>query len=262
MSAGRAVAIHQPHYLPWLGYLAKLDRADCFVYLDTVQFEKNGWQNRNKIKAPGGSQWLTVPVRHRFGQSIAEVAIAEGGGDWRRRHRQALAQHYGKTPHFAAAWPALEALYAEARERLADLAVASVECLARLLGIERVTLRASALGPLPDDPTDRLVAICRQAGARTYLAGASGPAYMDLDRFARAGITVLVQDYRHPEYPQRYGPFVPSLSAVDLICNVGPGMEALAVLRRGAAWRAAAEGCAPPARATDRRSLAAELEDP
>jgi len=239
--SGRAVAIHQPHYLPWLGYLAKLDRADGFVCLDTVQFEKNGWQNRNAIKGPQGAQWLTVPVRHRFGQRIAEVTIAEGAGDWRRKHRQALVQHYGKAPHFAAAWPALEALYAGPPSGLADLAVASVECTAHLLGIQCRTLRASEMGPLPEDPTDRLVAICQRAGAETYLAGSSGPAYMDLDRFARAGIAVLVQDYQHPEYPQRYGAFVPNLSAVDLIFNVGPGAEGLAVLRRGAAWRPPAE---------------------
>ena len=238
--SGRAVAIHQPHYLPWLGYLAKLDRADCFVYLDTVQFEKNGWQNRNTIKGPQAPQWLTVPVRHRFGQPISEVAIAERAGDWRRKHRQALGLYYGKAPHFAAAWPALEALYAEPYHRLADVAVASVDCLAALLGIPCPTLRASALGPLPDDPTDRLVAICQHTGAATYLAGASGLAYMDLDRFARAGIAVLVQEYRHPEYPQRYGPFLPNLSAVDMICNAGVGAQGLAVLRRGAAWCPAA----------------------
>jgi len=232
--SGRAVAIHQPHYLPWLGYLAKLDRADCFVFLDTVQFEKNGWQNRNKIKAPQGAQWLTVPVRHRFGQSLAEVAIAPGE-DWGRKHRQALATCYGRAPHFAEAWPALEALYAARWDRLADLAVASVERLARLLGIHRATARASALGPLPDEPTDRLVAICQQLRADTYLAGASGPTYMDMAAFARAGIRVLVQEYHHPEYPQRYGPFIPNLAAIDLVCNVGP--EGLAVLRRGAGWR-------------------------
>lgn len=233
---GGAVAIHQPHYLPWLGYLAKLDRADHFVYLDTVQFEKNGWQNRNRIKTPQGAQWLTVPVRHRFGQPIAAVQIAEADA-WRRKHRQALATHYGSAPHFAAVWAALERLYAEPWERLADLAVASVECLAGLLGIGRPTLRASTLGALPDEPTERLVAICRALGAHTYLAGAGGPTYMAMDRFARAGIAVLVQDYHHPEYPQRYGPFVPNLAAVDLLCNVGPG--SLAVLRGGAAWRPA-----------------------
>ena len=232
--SGLAVAIHQPHYLPWMGYLAKLDRADCFVYLDTVQFEKNGWQNRNRIKAPQGTQWLTVPVRHRFGQTIAEVAIAEAAV-WARKHRQALTTHYGRAPHFAATWPALETLYAAAWERMADLAVASAECLARLLGIHRPTVRASALGPLPDEPTERLVVICQRMAADTYLAGAAGSEYMDLDRFARAGIRVLVQEYRHPEYPQRYGPFVPNLAAVDLLCNVGP--QSLAVLRRGAAWR-------------------------
>lgn len=239
--SGRAVAIHQPHYLPWPGYLAKLDRADCFVFLDTVQFEKNGWQNRNMIKGPQGGQWLTVPVRHRFGQPISQVAIMESAGGWRRKHRQTLALHYGRAPHFASAWPALEALYREPQHRLADLAVASVECLAGLLDIACPTVRASALGPLPDDPSERLVAICQRTGAATYLAGVAAPAYMDLECFVRAGITVLVQDYRSPEYPQRYGPFLSNLSAVDMICNVGTGAAGLAVLRRGAAWRPPAE---------------------
>ncbi len=259
--SGRAVAIHQPHYLPWLGYLAKLDRADDFVYLDTVQFERSGWQNRNRIKGPQGAQWLTVPVRHRFGQRIADVEIPEADG-WRRKHRQALATHYGGAPHFTAAWPALETLYAARWERLADLAVASVECLARLLGIRCPTARASALGELPEEPTARLVAICRHLGADTYLAGAGGPGYMDMDAFARAGIRVLVQDYRHPEYPQRYGPFVPHLAAVDLLCNAGP--ESLPVLRRGAAWREPERATTPKddrgpdAEATPRAEASAE----
>ena len=83
------VAVHQPHYLPWLGYFEKMDQADVFVVLDTVQFEKNGWQNRNKIKTAQGWQWLTVPVMHKFGQRLGQVKLDQRS-DWRKKHWMAL----------------------------------------------------------------------------------------------------------------------------------------------------------------------------
>ena len=103
------LAAHQPQYLPWLGYLDKIDRADVFVLLDSVQFKKNEWQNRNRVKHAGGWHWLTVPVRHRFPQPIAEVEIADQR--WRRKHRRALEVTYGQAAHFTTEAAGLDAVY-------------------------------------------------------------------------------------------------------------------------------------------------------
>jgi hypothetical protein len=230
---GVRVAIHQPHYLPWLGYLAKWAAADVFVFLDTVQYEKNGWQNRNRIKTAAGPRWLTVPVHARLGTPIAEVTV-DGAQPWRERHRQTITQAYAEAPHLDRYRAELDALYAKAWPRLAPLAVATAEWLAREAGIVTTTRLASSLAVAAADPTERLVALCQAVGADTYLAGRDGARYMDLARFAAAGIAVLYQDYAHPAYAQLHGEFAPNCSGLDLLLTHGD--DALAILRGGDHW--------------------------
>jgi hypothetical protein len=226
------VAIHQPQYLPWLGYLDKLDSADVFILLDTVQFKKHEWQNRNRIRTKDGWQWLSVPILDRFPERIDQVEISPHA-DWSRKHSQALRLHYGTAPHWAPLGPVLLALLGQPWRRLADLNVAVLECLCGHLGVATPRLLASTLSAR-EESTDRLIDLCRAVGGTEYLAGQAGPDYMDLDRFAAAGIAVSAQAYGHPEYPQRYRPFVSHLSVVDLFFNCGP--ESLAILRSGRRW--------------------------
>jgi hypothetical protein len=227
------VAIHQPHYLPWLGYLAKWAQADVFIFLDTVQYERNGWQNRNRIKTKDGPQWLTVPVSAPLGTTIAEVAI-DARQDWARRHLRAIELAYARAPWADRYRPELRAFYERKWTALAPLAVASATWLAGAAGVQTPARLASELGVTVTDPTERLVALCRAVGGTTYLAGRDGARYMDLRRFADAGLEVLAQAYSHPVYPQAHGEFVPNLSALDLVLMNGD--EALAILRRGDAW--------------------------
>lgn len=215
------VAVHQPQYLPWLGYFDKMDRSDVFCYLDNVQYKKNEWQNRNRIKTAKGWQWLTVPVRYRFPQKICEVKTP-AESYWQRKHLQALASNYGKAPYFAAVMEFLQPLYEREWPNLAELNIAITEQLRNWLGIRpNKILRASRMNLSPE-PNDRLIDICLAVGADTYLAGAGGAQYMNLDRFAERGISVVFQDFCHPVYPQRFGDFVSHLSILDLIFNCGP----------------------------------------
>ena len=225
------VAIHQPQYLPWVGYFDKMDRVDAFVLLDTVQFKKNEWQNRNRIKTPEGWQWLTVPVLQRFPQRIDEVRIP-AGDPWARKHWQALQTHYGAARFFAPHAPFLTDCYGRPWERLVDLTCHLIAHLAAALGIRARLVRAGAES-FPEDPTGRLVAICRWLGASTYLAGHDGAAYMDLAQFTAAGIAVRTQAFTCPVYPQRYGAFQPDLSVVDLLFNCGPKSLARVRSQRG-----------------------------
>jgi hypothetical protein len=227
------VAIHQPQYLPWLGYLAKWAAADLFVFLDTVQYEKNGWQNRNRIKTPDGARWLTVPVRARLGTRIADVSI-DVEQPWPARHLRAIEGAYADAPYWPSVRDALGQLYAEPWDRLAPTAVASAQVLAQALGVTTETRLASSFVVDDDDPTGRLVALCKAVGADTYLAGGHGARYMDGKRFADAGIRVLYQAYSHPIYAQQHGDFVPFLSGLDLLLMHGDA--SLAILRRGDAW--------------------------
>ena len=216
------LAAHQPQYLPWLGYFDKMDLVDRFVLLDTVQYKKNEWQNRNRIRTAEGWQWLTVPVRYRFPMTIREVR-ADESSPWRRKHREALRIHYARAACREAVQPAVEALLEEPFADLAALSIRTVRLLAGLLGVRTPILLASDLGDLPEGADARLIALCRRFGCETYLAGAGGQDYMELEAYRRAGIRVEFQAFRHPVYPQPYPGFEANLSAVDLVMNCGPG---------------------------------------
>jgi hypothetical protein len=222
------VGVHQPQYLPWLGYFAKIDRADVFVLLDTVQYKKNEWQNRNRIKTADGPQWLTVPVTYRFPQRIAAVAV-NNRERWQHKQRQAIVTNYRKAPFWDDLVPFFEEMLTPTRDMLAPLNIFGVKRLAAILGIETPLYVASELGEFPEDPDERLIAITKHFGADTYLAGSGGREYMELDRYARSGIEVVFQEYHHPVYDQLFGAFEPCMSVVDLLFNHGE--ESLKILR-------------------------------
>jgi hypothetical protein len=222
------VAVHQPQYLPWLGYFAKIDRADLFVLLDNVQFKKNEWQNRNRIKTAAGPQWLTVPVTYKFPQRINEVGL-NNRERWQHQQRQAILSNYRKAPCWDAVAPFLDEIFAPAWEFLAPLNIFVVKRLVGLLGIATPLYVASELPAFPENPDERLIAITKHFGADTYLAGGGGRDYMDLDRYEKNGIKVLFQEYCHPVYEQRFGVFEPFMSVLDLLFN--HGSESLDILR-------------------------------
>ena len=213
------VTIHQPQFLPWLGYLDKISRADLFVALDSVQFKKNEWQNRNRIRTARGWQWVTVPVLHDFGQRIKEVRINQTT-DWRAKHLKALEMHYAHAAHREPVMAGLRAIYQQPWDRLSDLNLAVLRWLLGEFGI-KTPVRLSSDLPLPEEPTERLIEICRAVGATSYLAGAGARGYMDFKKFEKAGIAVEVQDFHHPAYRQCYEPFEPGLSAIDLLLTCG-----------------------------------------
>lgn len=215
------LAAHQPQYLPWLGYFDKIARADRFVLLDTVQYKKNEWQNRNRIRGAAGWLWLTVPVHYRFPMAIREVRIDETSG-WRRKHREALRQAYARAPHRDRVLAAVEALLDRPIEDLATLNIETVRLLGGLLGVATPCTVASTLSGIPEGPDERLIALCRRFGCDTYLAGAGGRDYMNLDTWKSAGIAVEFQEYRHPVYPQSQPGFEPNLSAIDALMHAGP----------------------------------------
>jgi hypothetical protein len=223
------VSVHQPQYLPWTGYMDKVDLADSFVLLDTVQFKKGEWQNRNRFKTAQGPQWITVPVVHEFGQLLQDVAIDPRQHSWARKHGQALKTHYGSTPYFEWVSERLGPVWEESWDHLSPLNRATLEVFMDLMGIETPLSWASGLDRTPEHPDERLISICRQLGADTYLAGAGGPDYMEMDRWKEAGIEVIIHDFIHPLYDQPFGEFIPAMSAVDLLCNCGP--DSLSLLR-------------------------------
>ncbi len=222
------VAAHQPQYLPWLGYFDKISRADIFVLLDNVQFKKNEWQNRNRIKTAQGWQWLTVPVLYRYPQLINEVTI-NGKVRWQHQHRQAMLTNYSKAPYYHYLDEFFEDIFSRDWQLISQLNVTVVKRLARLLGIETDIFMASELGSFPRDPDERLIAIAGHFNADTYLAGKGGSQYMALEKYEKGAVKVIFQDYKHPVYDQLFGEFEPLMSVIDLIFNHGD--KSLGILR-------------------------------
>jgi hypothetical protein len=166
------VSIHQPAYLPWLGYFARIAASDVHVVLDHVQFEKNSFINRNRVRAAQGACWLTVPVqtKGRFGRLPISAVRIDNSRDWRKQHWRTLAQSYSRSPHFAEHAAFFERIYARRWERLIDLCTEINAYLLRALHIDTPLRQASSLGA-SGVKDDLVLALCRACGATTYLSG-------------------------------------------------------------------------------------------
>lgn len=220
-------AIHQPQFIPWLGYLHKIQSADAFVFLDDVQFKKNEYQNRNRMLVGGSVQWITAPVSFRFGDPINVVQVS-GDQKWRSKLLRSIEINYGRAPFFDAFMPDFASLVQREWSDLAELNIACVEWLLKVFDSDASsTCRSSQIDGLRSDPTLRLIDLCRHVGADTYLSGSGGRHYLEMDRFASEGITLVFQDFVHPVYPQHThkGEFVPYLSVLDGLFNCGGGMQ-------------------------------------
>ena len=218
------IAIAQPTYLPWLGYFDLIDQVDKFVLLDTVQFEKQSWQQRNRIKAPTGLEWLTVPVkiRGRSTQIIEEVEIAEP--EFCKRHLNLVRAHYRTANYFKEFFPQFSGiLEASCGGWLAVLNFRLIEWLMASLGIT-VPLVLSSTLKVAGKRSALNLAICERLCATQYYSAIGSAVYLlsDVDLFTRQGVEVCFQNYAHPEYRQLFPPFCPYASVLDLLFNEGP----------------------------------------
>ncbi|MDD5674538.1 MAG: WbqC family protein [Chitinivibrionales bacterium] len=218
------IAIHQPQYMPWSGYFHKMASCDLFVFLDDVQFKKNEWQNRNRIRNAQGWQWLSVPTSYKFPQCINQVQISYEK-EWRTNHLKSLEMCYSSAPGFKLYHSDVINFYGNGWATIDECNIASVNLLMKLLGISTPVERTSSY-KFGHSATERLIEICRYFKADTYLAGAGGHDYMDVSLFVKAGINLEFQEFKCPVYPQywrkREEDFIPNLSMLDLIFNCGP----------------------------------------
>ncbi|MGA1867616.1 MAG: WbqC family protein [bacterium] len=219
-------AIHQPQYMPWIGYMNKIAHADVFVILDTVQYKKNEWQNRNRIKTAAGSQWITVPVCYHYPEKILEVKI-NNTVRWGAKHYASLVTNYHRAPYFNVYADFFKETLSTQWEFLADLNVFIIESLTHIWGLNTNIIRAHTISVSAQNPTARLVDICLALGADTYLSGRDGMKYMDMKQFADNGIKVIFQQFSSVVYPQLFHEFIPNLSSIDLLLNCGIGASAL-----------------------------------
>ncbi|MGA2091541.1 MAG: WbqC family protein [Endomicrobiales bacterium] len=215
------VSVHQPHYLPWLGYIDKIKQSDCFVFLDNVQYKKREFQNRNKIRTSTGWMWLTVPVltKDNFHQKFDDVKI-DNETNWMHDHWKSIEHNYARAPHFSQWRERIEPLYTTSWNKLIDINIAMIKLLLEAYFISTPVIMESSLG-ITTTSTQRIVDICKKLGADTYLSGTGAKDYMDESLFAGSGLQLQYQHFEHPVYDQVFNGFEPNMSIIDHLFNCG-----------------------------------------
>ena len=227
------VAAHQPLFIPWIGYFNKISRSDLFVIVDNVQFTTSGWIRRNSIKGPGGLQKLIVPIKGKksLGQLIRDVLIDNKGNPmWRQKHVKALELNYRKAAFFPEVMTSLERIYSEKWDYLAEFNIALMEFVCKYLEIPTPLVKSSDKR-IEGGKTELIVDICEKTGADIFMLGMGGSvAYADAQFIRSKGFELVTQDFIHPTYTQLFGDFVPRLSVLDILFNVGP--ESATIVKR------------------------------
>ena len=215
------VAVLQPSYLPWPGYFNQIIRVSNFVFLDDVQFDKNGWRNRNRILLNGNSLWLTVPVyqKNKFKQNLNNVII-DYKSNWISKHLNSIKHAYGKSSHFDEFFSLLESIILEKIEKLSELNIKIIIQICDYLGIEVKFFKTSELS-VGSDRNSRLIEICKILECNTYLSGDSAVDYLDLVSFQENSINVEWQNFKPSSYLNEEVPASGYFSVIGLIFKYG-----------------------------------------
>lgn len=220
MGMMKSVAIIQSNYIPWKGYFDIIAAVDEFILYDDMQFTKNDWRNRNRIKTPKGVEWISIPVGADIHRRIRDVKLPASG--WQAQHWKTLEANYGRAPHFDELAAMLKPLYLECTHAfLSAFNRRMIEAVCAYLGIA-TRISNSWDYAMAEGKSERLADLCVQAGATEYLSGPSAKGYLDEEAFAKRGVRVAWMDYAgYPEYPQLWGEFVHGVSILDLLFNCG-----------------------------------------
>jgi len=222
---GKRVAIVQSSYIPWKGYFDLINGVDEFILYDDLQYTRRDWRNRNRIKTPDGAAWLTIPVKvkGRYYQKIRETEVSDRG--WSDRHWKTICLNYARAPWFKDIGSVLHDVYRRCRDEthLSSINFQFLQAISAMLAIKtRITWSMDY--DLVEGRTERLVYLCRQAGASEYLSGPAAKAYLDETLFSDHGIRVCWMDYGgYGQYRQLFcPPFIHEVSIIDLMMNEGP----------------------------------------
>jgi WbqC-like protein family len=219
----KTVAIVQSNYIPWRGYFDLINAVDEFILYDDVQYTIRDWRNRNIIKTATGAKWLTIPVevKGKYLQKIKDTVISDPA--WAKKHWASIVHSYSKAPYFSAYRELFEELYLRIDEKLlSQVNHRFITAICRTLGIP-TTISWSMDYEMVGDKSERLLSLCQQAGATSYLSGPAAKVYLDEGLFTNAGIAVSYMDYSgYRDYAQLYPPFESKVSVIDLIFNEGP----------------------------------------
>lgn len=222
------VTIHQPEFLPWLGFFHKVSLADQLILLDDVQFRKNYFQNRNRILAGGKPAWLTIPVKRAgLSTNINEIQIAsDTNKHWKHKIETSVRQSYGRSPYFDSIFNSFSKLLEQSNDLLVSLNIPLIQWMLDEFGLANETVLSSTFN-LDSTGSHRILDICCAIGATTYISGISGKDYLDLEEFEKSGISVEFQEFHHPIYEQLVPNFTPLISALESLFLFGPSASKL-----------------------------------
>ncbi len=217
------IAIHQPNYLPYLGFFDKMNKADVFVIYDDAQFNKEDFQHRNKIRIFNGWKWLTVPVEKKR-IPIREIKIRNSlltkGQMWNDVHLSMLKENYINSREFQNYESGIEAIYMSDYEYLFDLNMSLIDFLMKSFGLKTKIVFSSEFD-FKTKSTERLVDIVDCLDGDVYISGPCGKNYLDTSLFETKDISVEYQDFRHPVYEQCYESFEPNMASIDALFSIG-----------------------------------------
>ncbi len=218
----KKVAVIQSNYIPWKGYFDILNDADVFIFYDDVQFTKNDWRNRNKIKKEGGTHWLSVPVGTDLNRLISEVKITDD--KWGKKHFKTIEQYYQRAPFYKDYKEFLEHVYIEKQwEYLSELNHYMIKTIASDFLKCKAMYEVSEKYKPEGKRLERLLDLLKKCGTESYITGPSAKSYIDEMEFSKNGIEIIFKDYSgYPEYPQLYTPpFEHFVSVLDVLFNTG-----------------------------------------
>ena len=213
------ISIHQPDYIPWLGFYYKVAHSDKFVYLDDAQFSNEAAHNYNVIKTPQGEFRLKIPVNQKLGDIICNV-ITKDELKWREKHLKTIEMNYKKAPYFNEIYPKLQEVWLAGYSNLAELNMAINQCIFDGFQISVPIIRTSQM-KIMSSREERILDICEIMGASEYLSGNGARAYQKEEHFEERGIALTYLDYKPIRYSQLWGDFIPCMSVVDYIMNCG-----------------------------------------
>lgn len=226
------ITIHQPEFIPWIGFFDRIVRADIFVVLDHVQYQKNGFINRNRIKNNTSWNWITIPINQKMHHKPIQTVEIQNGLKWQEKQFKSILLNYSKARFFKKYYSFLEKIYKREWQTIADLDWHVITELIKIMGIRSKIYKSSTLD-IKGESNDMIINICKRFGADTYLSGIGAKNYMDLKKFENSDIEIKFQKYIHPVYRQLHpkSGFIPNLSIIDLLLNNGD--ESLEIIKSG-----------------------------
>jgi hypothetical protein len=218
----KIAGIHQPNFIPWVGYFYKIIKSDVFVFLDDVQYIKRSFINRNKIKTLGGEQYVRLPIHQKgkYKQSIIDCEIFEKE-EAVRILLNTISVNYSKTKYFKDYFEELKTVLNKETDSLVEINISLIHWVLNIMEVSVICKKSSELKDINGESTERLISICKSVGADKYLSGFGGNKYQDKEMFDEASIELMITDFEHPVYFQLWGEFIPNLSIIDLIFNYG-----------------------------------------